>query len=87
LKGKPMASSTTVEWFGERGDMPVYDIAPKCPVPVGDRCVHCPDPILEDDSGFTLPYVGGLPAERVSYHRDCFREHILGGLTELGGTR
>jgi hypothetical protein len=34
-----------------------------------------------------LPYVGGLPAERVSYHRDCFREHILGGLTELGGTR
>lgn len=80
---------TAAEWFGERGDAPVYESAPEVPVPVGERCLHCPDPIGEGDSGFTLPYLGGPPGEggRAYYHRDCFREHVLGGLPDLGGTR
>lgn len=77
---------TTARWFGERGDAPIYDDAPEQETPVGEPCVHCPDPIGEDDSGFTLPYATDPPT-RVAYHRDCFRKEILGGLPDLGGTR
>lgn len=78
-----------VKWFGERGDAPVYENSEQIrTVPVGATCLHCPDPIAKGDSGFVLPYPSPDRPDRVAvYHRDCFRQHVLGGLPELGGTK
>lgn len=51
------------------------------PTPVGQRCIHCDEPIAADDQGVVMPYfppVNGV--DEVAQHRECFLRKIFGSV-------
>lgn len=51
------------------------------PVPVGERCLHCGEPIAAADTGFITPYIdrsGGCAAR--AFHRECMLRNVLGSV-------
>jgi hypothetical protein len=68
-----------MQWFGdafEPSDMfPPDDCLP---VPVGDACEWCGEPIAFEDSGVALPCSSG---PELSYrHRECFLREMIGSV-------
>lgn len=68
-----------MKWFGERYDAPLYADTEQVPVPVGEFCLYCHEPIEKGDDGFMIPYVGEVIKE-VPYHRECQMRSILGSV-------
>ena len=77
-------------YFGEYWDAPAVDAAIAGPTPLGERCVHCPDVIVEGDRGFMMPTVDvGPEGEFVSSvrptHLECLIRMTVGGVACLEG--
>lgn len=66
--------------FGKSWGAPICDDqegAPLVDAPVGEKCLRCEKPVLEDDQGVILPYYGGPNDMReIVYHLDCFLDSI-----------
>lgn len=72
---------------------------PECPCPVGERCLHCEEPIAATDTGFMVPYLdvpGASDARNYDkpFHFECFLRGIVGSVGHqlkqcscYGGTR
>jgi hypothetical protein len=50
------------------------------PVPVGEPCVHCHEPIVASDDGWLIPQPGTPEAV---YHRACFVRSIIGSVAHV----
>jgi len=57
-------------WFGASWGAPVCEPHRHKPTPVGQACVQCNLPILEQDSGMLLPYDD--ESALIAYHLWCF---------------
>lgn len=77
-------------YFGPPWDAPIMESAAQVPIPLGEQCLYCPDPILDGEQGVMLPYVdveedgaprGGLRA----VHRECFLRATVGTVAHLKG--
>ena len=70
-----------MNWFGQDWGAPVCKTSPRCDVPVGELCLTCRHPIMEDDQGIVMPsYTGDGTDDEwrpVPMHLDCFLETIL----------
>lgn len=72
--------------FGDWGNSPRAQEAPRVDIPVGEPCMYCKEAIQEGDVGEMMPlYLGhhdhdgggqGWTAEAV--HRECLVLHIIG---------
>lgn len=58
-----------------------------CPIPIGQKCLHCEEVFIDGDRGFVLGYAGpeGVDGE-VGYHRECFLRSIFGSVGHQLGT-
>lgn len=67
-----------VYYFGRWWDAPAFDDAIEAPVPVGEPCGLCPEPIAEGDSGTWQVFglSGGLAGRPV--HIECWIRQGLG---------
>ena len=88
-------------YFGERWDAPAWDDAVEVPVPVGQSCLHCLEPIEEGDSGIMLGHLrrarpGEAPMGRMSGgedvvvvgepdHLECHLRAVRGSVAHLAG--
>lgn len=45
-------------------------------MPVGERCLHCREPIAVGDCGFVQPYV----SRSLAFHRECMLRNLLGSV-------
>jgi len=67
-------------WFGRHWGAPFCDSTPQIPVPVGETCLWCEEPIAADDSGVRMPHIS-LQGTRYAYqHVECFLRSILGSV-------
>lgn len=60
-----------MKWFGPEPFSVQCSSANRVPIPVGDDCIWCAEPILGDDSGFMIP----TPA-----HPACLLRMLVGGV-------
>ena len=69
-----------VPYFGARWDAPAFDVAVQEPVPVGQACGLCREPIEETDSGTWQTFIDGHPmrAEVRPEHIECWLRQGLG---------
>ena len=44
-----------MRWFGKYWGAPVNETTPGAPVPLGERCAACDNPIEATDRGFLIP--------------------------------
>lgn len=59
---------------------------PRVAAPVGDKCLHCEEPIAEGDSGVMLPHmVSANEARIVALHRECHIRMIVGSVGHQRG--
>jgi hypothetical protein len=67
-----------------RLDVDGEPMAERVRTPVGELCIHCGEPIAEDDKGFVSPLVslveGKTIAEAAPYHRACFLRGFVGSV-------
>ena len=68
-----------MRYFGTRYDVPTYEDAEEIPIPVGDGCIWCEEPIEDGDDG--IQYINGPVA-----HRECWLRQGLGGANHINGT-
>jgi len=48
------------------------------PVPVGQLCLHCVEPIKQNDCGFVVPQIAKNRILNQPWHRKCFLITVLG---------
>lgn len=60
-------------YFGQRHPAPIYQLE-SVPVPVGETCVFCEEPILDGEDGF-------LDAGKHALHRECMLYSIFGSVS------
>lgn len=80
------------QFFGARGDAPIYEDAIPVATPVGQDCYDCGEPITDGDDGWLRPY-GYLPdgTDNVAFlkwrlspiHRECDLLLVLGHLVNV----
>jgi hypothetical protein len=67
-------------WFGtEPSWCPATDDGTHVETPTGELCLHCEEPIGEDDCGYLMPYVGLDGNRVVPLHRACDFRMKMGG--------
>lgn len=76
-------------YFGEPWPSGVCEGAPRCPTPVGEKCVHCDEPIQEGDQGSMIGCMmlgedkkSVVPSIRPE-HRECQLRAVLGSIGHL----
>lgn len=67
-----------MKWFGASWGAPVCTEPDRVATPLGERCGHCDEPVVEGDYGLALPFAGGQedPRTSIPYHHGCFMEAI-----------
>lgn len=74
-----------MKWFGPPGGAAYEQDCPHVPVPIGQACTWCDEPILADDAGVFIPtWTDEGPRER-PYHHECQLRQVIGGLNHLRG--
>jgi hypothetical protein len=69
----------TVQWFGKEWfGTPMAMDCPHIEVPVGDKCVHCEERFVLEDSGMKYASSKGPYA-----HRNCFLRQIIGSVAHV----
>jgi hypothetical protein len=66
-----------MKWFGTAATS--ADIcAEQVPVPVGECCASCKQPITADDHGLLIPHLGAEDSEwhDQAWHAACFRDML-----------
>lgn len=66
----------TIRWFGKRYNSPAYREAPHVPIPVGETCTNCLEPIKDGEDGW-------LDAAGNPFHRACWYRNIIGSLAHV----
>jgi len=66
----------TMKWFGASWGAPFCEADEHIETPVGETCVHCDEPIAENDQG--IVYANGPIA-----HLNCFLRGIHGSLAHI----
>ena len=75
-----------LQFFGQRWDAPAFESAVEVPVPVGQTCLFCPEPIGSDDSGVVTPYIDERGKASASpIHIECHIRSIVGSVAHLEG--
>jgi hypothetical protein len=64
-------------WFGESWGAPVCVPERHLPVPTGQPCVECTQPVQETDQGLLIPYANDGGWELTAYHLPCFLATVL----------
>lgn len=64
-------------WFGDDWGAPCCEPDLHVPVPLGQSCARCKEPILAHDQGVTMPFIGIETTGTSVYHLDCFLKGIL----------
>lgn len=54
-----------------------YDLVP---VPVGEKCMHCEEPIGPEDEGFLIRHLCEHGSNHAPYHRECFIRGVVGSV-------
>lgn len=82
-----------VAWFGPKWDAVICETAQQAEAPIGLPCLHCDEPIAEDERG--VLHDGRLlgpdyaryltPDSRVVYHLECSMRLALGGVNHIQG--
>jgi hypothetical protein len=72
-----------MKWFGESWDAPVCEIVDHVATPVGEKCLHCDEPIAEGDYGVVIPLVDGNATIPIPEHYACFMRRIIGSIAHL----
>lgn len=72
-------------YFGEKWDAPAFEDAVEVPVPVGQDCFLCSEPVVEGDSGTMEWYMAPEAASYRPVHIECFLRMILGSPAHLRG--
>ena len=80
------------QFFGARGDAPIYDDATQVPTPIGQACYDCREPITDGDDGWIRPYgyrpdgasdPNDLVWRLAPIHRECDLLLVLGHLVSV----
>lgn len=58
---------------------------PRAPTPVGLACLHCGEPIAENDSGTIMAYIGEEGARPAATHRECEIRSVAGSVGHQRG--
>lgn len=71
--------------FGAVPDIPAYEDASRVPVPVGQPCGLCDEPIGENEGGTLMPRLyprgeGSVRSAVEPVHHECSARNALGGL-------
>lgn len=66
------------------GPLPLLDL-PRTAPPLGEKCLHCKEPIAEGDSGVMVPMVSAEEARIVAVHRECHIRMIVGSVGHQRG--
>jgi hypothetical protein len=75
-----------MHWFGAPWDSWLCEECPHVPMPVGQTCLWCHEPIEEGDSGVTqLCFLLDQPPQRRPQHLECHIRSVCGGLNHLLG--
>jgi hypothetical protein len=74
-----------MKWFGPRYGAPYEHEAPHIPVPVGQQCGRCGEPITSNDSGLVIPLFGDPDQSEAFYHYECHLRSMVGGLNHQLG--
>lgn len=80
-----LAPDGTNGWFGEDWGAPMCRPEAHVATPVGEDCLHCGEPIEENDKGSTMPMFG-TPPRVVATHIECGLREVLGGALCQEGT-
>ena len=88
--GRMSMSPYPVQFFGTRWDAPVVDNAVEAPIPVGELCLYCDEPIETGDRGLFTTYVDlgadGKPESHArAVHMECNLRASVGSLAHLEG--
>jgi hypothetical protein len=73
-----------MKWFGKAWGAPYEADTPRVPVPVGELCARCDEPIEPGDDGVVVPHLDGEWSLK-PLHYECHLRGIIGGLNHLLG--
>jgi hypothetical protein len=51
------------------------------PAPLGEKCMHCEEPIGPEDQGFLIRHLCEHGSNHAPYHRECFMRSIIGSVS------
>lgn len=70
--------------FGFQGEPDIYEET--SPVPVGELCAHCAEPIAEHDCGVVMPLLMAHGKPRIAaYHYECHIRLTVGSVKHQRG--
>jgi hypothetical protein len=67
-------------WFGKYYNSPAYDEDEHVPIPLGEKCGWCDEPIGNNDDGFFMSHMTEQTVSMIAYHRACHMRQIFGSL-------
>lgn len=70
-----------MRWFGKAYGCPYEADTPHAPIPLGQVCSWCDEPIGAQDDGVLFPYDRG----ELAYHYECHMRKVVGGLNHQLG--
>jgi hypothetical protein len=77
-----------MNWFGKNWGGSICETTSQVPIPVGELCIHCDEPVEKSDDGIIMPVVGMrvgeyTPDPRPNYapmHLACFMRDVVGSV-------